>query len=160
VLPLAVTLFFYILFANWLSALPLTFGGKEALPPPAADINYVLPLALLVFVWKHVAGSRAHHGAGRQLVHTLKGHQPGLFILWIIEEVSAVLSHTLRLFGNVLAGGILLTVIAGLLPVEINWVLNGGWKLFDLFIGLVQAFIFALLTIIYFGQAMEDREGH
>jgi F-type H+-transporting ATPase subunit a len=54
----------------------------------------------------------------------------------------------------------LLEVIAGLLPAQINWVLNGGWKLFDLFIGAVQAFIFALLTIIYFSQAMENREAH
>jgi F-type H+-transporting ATPase subunit a len=160
VLPLAVSLFFYILFCNWLSVLPLTVGGTELLPPPASDVNFVYPLALMVFIWKHVAGSRVHHGPGRQLVHTLKGHQPGLFLLWIIEEISALMSHSLRLFGNVLAGGIMLAVIAGLLPVEINWVLNGGWKLFDLFIGAVQAFIFALLTIIYFSQAMEIRDAH
>ena len=160
VLPLSVTLFFYILFANWLSVLPLNFGGKELLPPPASDVNFVYPLALLVFVWRHAAGARIHHGVGKQLVHTLKGHYAPLSLLWIIEEVSGLLSHSLRLFGNVLAGGILLEVIAGLLPAQINWVLNGGWKLFDLFIGAVQAFIFALLTIIYFSQAMENREAH
>ncbi len=93
-------------------------------------------------------------------MHTLKGHYAPLSLLWIIEEVSGLLSHSLRLFGNVLAGGILLEVIAGLLPVQINWALNGGWKLFDLFIGAVQAFIFALLTIIYFSQAMENRAAH
>ena len=160
VLPLSATLFFYILFANWLSVLPLNFGGKELLPPPASDVNFVYPLALLVFVWRHAAGARIHHGVGKQLVHTLKGHYAPLSLLWIIEEVSGLLSHSLRLFGNVLAGGILLEVIAGLLPAQINWVLNGGWKLFDLFIGAVQAFIFALLTIIYFSQAMENREAH
>jgi F-type H+-transporting ATPase subunit a len=51
-------------------------------------------------------------------------------------------------------------VIGALLPPEVGWVLNGGWKLFDLFIGAIQAFIFALLTIIYFSQALEIREGH
>ena len=160
VLPLSVTLFFYILVSNWLSVLPLTVGGKELLPPPASDVNFVYPLALLVFVWRHAAGARVHHGIGKQLVHTLKGHYAPLSLLWIIEEISGLLSHSLRLFGNVLAGGILLEVIAGLLPVQINWALNGGWKLFDLFIGAVQAFIFALLTIIYFSQAMENREAH
>ena len=160
VLPLSVTLFFFILVSNWLSVLPLTFGGKELLPPPASDVNFVYPLALLVFVWRHAAGARIHHGVGKQLVHTLKGHYAPLSLLWIIEEVSGLLSHSLRLFGNVLAGGIMLSVIAAILPVEVNWALNGAWKLFDLFIGAVQAFIFALLTIIYFGQAMEVREDH
>jgi F-type H+-transporting ATPase subunit a len=160
VLPLSVTLFFYILVSNWLSVLPLTFGGKELLPPPASDVNFVYPLALLVFVWRHLAGSRVHHGLGRQLIYTLKGHQTALAPMWVIEEVSGLMSHALRLFGNVLAGGIMLEVIAAILPVEINWALNGAWKLFDLFIGLVQAFIFALLTVIYFGQAMEVRDGH
>jgi F-type H+-transporting ATPase subunit a len=150
----------FLLICNWLAALPLIVGGHDLLPPPAADINLVLPLALMVFVWKHVAGARVHHGAGRQLVHVLRGHEPKLAPMWIIEEVSFVLGHALRLFGNVLAGTIMLEVIAALLPVEINWILNGGWKLFDLFIGAVQAFIFAFLTIIYFSQAMEVREDH
>lgn len=160
VLPLSVTLFFYILVSNWLSVFPLTVGGRELLPPPASDVNFVYPLALMVFIWKHVAGSRVHRGHGGQLLHTLKGHQPGLAPFWVIEEISGLMSHALRLFGNVLAGGIMLSVIAAILPVEINWALNGAWKLFDLFIGAVQAFIFALLTVIYFSQAMEMRDEH
>lgn len=160
VLPLSVTLFFYILVSNWLSVLPLNVGGHELLPPPASDVNFVYPLALMVFIWKHLSGARVHHGLGRQVVHTLKGHSTPLFLFWIIEEISGLMSHALRLFGNVLAGGIMLSVIAAILPVEINWALNGAWKLFDLFIGAVQAFIFALLTVIYFSQAMENREAH
>ncbi len=160
VLPLSVALFFYILVSNWLSVFPLTVGGTELLPPPASDVNFVYPLALLVFFWRHAAGARVHHGLGRQVIHTLKGHKPSLAVMWVIEELSGLTSHALRLFGNVLAGGIMLAVIASILPVEINWALNGAWKLFDLFIGAVQAFIFALLTIIYFSQAMEIRDGH
>lgn len=159
-IPLSVTLFCFLLICNWLSALPLMVNGKDLLPPPAGDINLVLPLALMVFVWKHVAGARVHHGAGRQLMHVLRGHEPKLAPMWVIEEVSFVLGHALRLFGNVLAGTIMLEVIAALLPAEISWILNGGWKLFDLFIGAVQAFIFAFLTIIYFSQAMEVTEDH
>lgn len=160
VVPLSVTLFCFLLICNWLSVLPLVVNGKDLLPPPAGDVNLVFPLALLVFVWKHVAGSRVHHGAFKQLTHTLKGHQASLAPMWVIEEFSGLLSHALRLFGNVLAGTVMLAVIAALLPPEINWVLGGAWKLFDLFIGAVQAFIFAFLTIIYFGQAMEIREDH
>ncbi|HEX5401078.1 MAG TPA: F0F1 ATP synthase subunit A [Pseudonocardiaceae bacterium] len=159
-IPLAVSLFCFLLICNWLSVLPLTINDSELLPAPAGDVNLVFALALLVFVWKHVAGARRHHGPIRQLVFTLKGHNGYLAPMWVIEEVSGVLSHALRLFGNILAGGIMLQVIATLLPVEINWAFAGGWKLFDLFIGAVQAFIFAFLTIIYFGQAMELRDGH
>ena len=62
VLPLAVTLFVYILISNWLSVLPVQYsskaGGapKELFAPPASDINYVLALALFVFICYHVAG--------------------------------------------------------------------------------------------------------
>jgi F-type H+-transporting ATPase subunit a len=158
-IPLTVTLFFFLLICNWLSVLPLVVNGKDLLPPPAGDVNLVYPLALGVFIWKHVEGSRVHHGVFKQVAHTVKGHQAQLAPMWIIEEISGLLSHALRLFGNVLAGTIMLAVIAALLPTEINWILGGAWKLFDLFIGAVQAFIFAFLTIIYFGQAMEIREG-
>jgi F-type H+-transporting ATPase subunit a len=159
-IPVSVTLFFFLLIANWFSALPLSVNGKDLLPPPAGDVNLVFALALLVFVWKHASGARRHHGLGRQFMHTVKGHQKWLFPMWIIEEISGVMSHALRLFGNILAGGIMIEVIAALIPPEIGWALNGGWKLFDLFIGAVQAFIFSFLTIIYFGQAMELREEH
>ena len=62
VLPLAVTLFVYILISNWLSVLPVQYsskaGGapKELFAPPASDINYVLALALFVFICYHLAG--------------------------------------------------------------------------------------------------------
>src|SRR6516165_11271908 len=63
VLPLAVTLFAFILIANWLSVLPVQYqdsGGKahELIAPPASDINFVLALALFVFVGYHAAGIR------------------------------------------------------------------------------------------------------
>lgn len=159
-IPISVALFVFLLICNWLSVLPLSIGGRELLPPPASDVNLVYPLALMVFVWKHVAGARTHHGAGRQLVHTLKGHDPRFSFMWVIEEITSVVSHSLRLFGNILAGGIMLQVIAVVLPPVVNWALNGAWKLFDMFIGAVQAFVFAYLTIIYFTQAMELREDH
>ena len=62
--------------------------------------------------------------------------------------------------GNIFAGGIMIAVIGTVLPVSVGWALNGGWKLFDMFVGAVQAFIFALLTVIYFSQSMELRDEH
>lgn len=151
--PLSVTLFMFILAANWIVVLPL----HHQLPPPTADVNMVYPLALLVFFWRQIAGARAHGGPGKQLVHILKGHNPQLAPLWLLEEFTSVVSHALRLFGNILAGGVMLSVF-GLFPLFIQWLPAAGWKLFDMFIGLLQAFIFAFLTIIYFTQSMEDRE--
>lgn len=158
-IPLAVTLFVFILACNWMTILPVHIGGRSILPPPTSDVNFVYPLAILVFVWRHIAGARRHGGPHKQLVHVLKGHKPALAPMWLIEEVSGLVSHALRLFGNIFAGVIMLELFA-LLPAYVGWLPNGGWKLFDMFIGLVQAFIFALLAIVYFSQAMENREEH
>jgi F-type H+-transporting ATPase subunit a len=64
----------------------------------------------------------------------------------------------LRLFGNIFSGVIMVSLI-GLFPAFILWAPNVIWKLFDLFIGLIQAFIFALLTVLYFSSAAPDEEG-
>lgn len=159
-IPLSLTMFVLCLTASWLTILPVHVGHKSVLPPPTADVNFVYPLALVVFIWKHIQGSKQHGGPGKQFLHTIKGHQKEFALMWIIEEISGVVSHALRLWGNIFAGVIMLELFA-LLPAYIGWAPNGGWKLFDMFIGLIQSFIFALLTIIYFGQAMEHREeGH
>jgi F-type H+-transporting ATPase subunit a len=150
--PLSIALFVFILAANWIVVLPL----HHFLPPPTADVNMVYPMALLVFFWRQFAGARAHGGAFRQLRHIAQGHNPKLAPLWFLEEITGVVSHALRLFGNLLAGGVMLSLFA-LIPFWVTWLPTAGWKLFDTFIGLVQAFIFSFLTIIYFAQSMEDR---
>ncbi|MGH7869747.1 MAG: F0F1 ATP synthase subunit A [Candidatus Dormibacteraceae bacterium] len=157
-MPLSITLFILILACNWLSVLPAHVGGKDVLPPPTSDVNLVYALALLLFLWKHVAGVKRHHGIGRHFLHVAKGHYPPLAPLWILEEFTNLLSLPLRLFGNIFAGGIMIELF-GLLPAYVLWLPNAGWKLFDMGIGLIQAFIFVLLTIMYFSEAMEVREG-
>jgi F-type H+-transporting ATPase subunit a len=164
VLPLAVTLFTYILISNWLSVLPLQYkqDGKatEVLSPAAADINYVLALALFVFVCYHAAGIWRRGIIGHP-VKVLKGHVAVLAPINIVEELAKPISLSLRLFGNIFAGGILVALIASLIPPVLMWAPNAIWKTFDLFVGAIQAFIFALLTILYFSQSMElDDEHH
>jgi F-type H+-transporting ATPase subunit a len=163
VLPLAVTLFAFILIANWLSVLPVQFkdsGGKahELLAPPASDINFVLALALFVFVCYHAAGIWRRGPIGHP-VALLKGHVAILAPINIVEEIAKPISLSLRLFGNIFAGGILVALIS-LFPWWIMWLPNAIWKSFDLFVGAIQAFIFALLTILYFSQSMELEEHH
>jgi F-type H+-transporting ATPase subunit a len=162
VLPLAVTLFVFILSANWLSVLPVQYTSHgathELLKPPASDINFVLALALFVFVCYHAAGIW-RRGPGGHVVKLLKGHVTLLAPINLVEELAKPISLSLRLFGNIFAGGILVALIA-LFPPYILWLPNAIWKSFDLFVGAIQAFIFALLTILYFSQSMELDEDH
>jgi F-type H+-transporting ATPase subunit a len=162
VLPLAVTLFVFILIANWLSVLPVQYTKDgvthELLKPPASDINFVLALALFVFVSYHAAGIWRRGIIGYP-VKLLKGHVAFLAPINLVEELAKPISLSLRLFGNMFAGGILVALIA-LFPAYIMWLPNAIWKSFDLFVGAIQAFIFALLTILYFSQSMELEEHH
>jgi F-type H+-transporting ATPase subunit a len=163
VLPLAVTIFVFILISNWLSVLPLQYTDKsgkttELLSSAAADINYVLALALFVFVCYHAAGIWRRGIIGHP-IKVLKGHVAVLAPINLVEELAKPISLSLRLFGNIFAGGILVALIA-LFPPYVMWLPNAIWKSFDLFVGAIQAFIFALLTVLYFSQAMELDEDH
>src|SRR6185312_1924596 len=162
VLPLAVTLFVFILAANWLSVLPLQYtqDGKthELLKPPASDINFVLALALFVFVCYHAAGVWRRGIIGHP-VKLLKGHVAILAPINLVEELAKPISLSLRLFGNIFAGGILVALIA-MFPPYILWLPNAIWKSFDLFVGAIEAFIFALLTVLYFSQSTNQEEHH
>lgn len=161
VLPLAVAIFVYILISNWLAVLPLQYTDShgrntELLPSAAADINYVAALAVFVFICYHLAGFWRRGLLGHPW-RVLKGHFWPMALFNLIEEIAKPVSLSLRLFGNIFAGGIMVMLI-GLFPPMLMWAPNALWKSFDLFIGLIQAFIFALLTILYFGQAMEMEE--
>ena len=163
VLPLAVALFVFILIANWLSVLPIQYKDQtgaihEPLKPPASDINFVLALALFVFVCYHAAGIWRRGFVGHP-VKVVKGHVAFLAPINVVEEIAKPISLSLRLFGNIFAGSILVALIA-LFPPYIMWAPNAIWKSFDLFVGAIQAFIFALLTILYFSQSMELEEDH
>jgi F-type H+-transporting ATPase subunit a len=163
VLPLAVTLFVFILIANWLAVLPVQYTDSsgaihELLKPPASDINFVLALALFVFICYHAAGFWRRGPLGHPW-RVLKGHVALMAPINLVEEIAKPISLSLRLFGNIFAGGILVALIA-LFPPYIMWLPNAIWKSFDLFVGAIQAFIFALLTILYFSQSMELDEHH
>ena len=147
IVPLAVALFLFILIGNWFEAIPT--GHK--LPPPAADTNMTYGLALVVIIGVHTFGVR-EVGVRQYL-------KPFLSPLHLIEEIVKPFSLALRLFGNIFAGGIMLALIA-LIPPYILWAPNLIWKLFDMFIGGIQAFIFALLTVLYFGMAGAKHQEH
>jgi len=173
IVPLAVALFVFILISNMFEIFGL--GSKvEILPAPTADINLPLALALFVIVLVHFASIRTR-GVGGYVKHYLTQPFPiylmpfNLFIN-LVEEIAKPITLALRLFGNLFSGGLMLTLLAALVAWTLGPVPMGGiavlifdpvWKLFDgLLIATIQAFIFALLAILYFETAMTDIGGH
>jgi F-type H+-transporting ATPase subunit a len=163
VVPLAATIGFYILVANYLDFLPITVIHN--VKPAMADVNQTAAMAIVVFILVNAYSIR---------VRGLKGYlhhftRPMELPLWarilfiplnIVEELVKPVTLTLRLFGNIFAGLLMAYVITFLLG-GIGIPVLVVWKLFDvLFIGLIQAFIFMLLTMIYFGLAREGLEEH
>ncbi len=156
VVPLAVTIFIFILTANWISVIPS--GHKpEFLPPPTSSIDLPLAMGLIVVIWATAAGIR-RRGLRNYLKH-LKEPYLALLPINILEELIKPITLALRLFGNIFAGSVLVLLISKL-PYPIIWAPDFIWKLFDMFIGAIQAFIFALLTILYFSQAIGPEEAH
>jgi F-type H+-transporting ATPase subunit a len=152
IVPLALALFLFILTANWLEVIPSSpRGGTEYLPSPTANVNLTYAMALLVIVIVHTASIRAR-GLRGYVKHYFQPF-PFFFPINVIEEITKPITLALRLFGNLFAGTLMLLLIAALLPLYIVPVADVAWKLFDMFIGFIQAFIFALLTIVYYGMA-------
>jgi F-type H+-transporting ATPase subunit a len=152
VVPLAVTIFVFILLANWIEIFPGLFHNTDYLPSPTADVNltYALGIVAVVSAW---AAGVARNGVRGFLRHVF--HRPWLLVpINVIEELVKPFTLALRLFGNLFGGGIMIALILGLFPPFASWVFTVPWKLFDMFIGVIQAFIFALLTIIYYRFAL------
>ncbi|MGH3770996.1 MAG: F0F1 ATP synthase subunit A [Pseudonocardiaceae bacterium] len=152
VVPLAISLFFFILIANWLSILP--HAWEQYVRPPTSDVNLTFAMSFFVIILVHITGIRVK--GKRYFKHFVEPY-PILLPLTLIEELVKPVTLGLRLFGNILSGTVMVAVLS-LLPVAVSWLPTSAWKLFDLFIGLLQALIFALLTIIYFGFAAGGHE--
>ncbi|MDQ1463894.1 MAG: F-type H+-transporting ATPase subunit a [Actinomycetota bacterium] len=148
VVPLAVTLFCFILLCNWIGLLPS--GHPEKLPAPTADINLTLALAIAVIIPLHIVSIR-RRGLKQYVKHYFQPY-PIMFPINLIEELVKPFTLALRLFGNLISGAIMVALLALMTP-YILWVPQGAWKLIDAAVGVIQAFIFALLTILYFAFA-------
>jgi F-type H+-transporting ATPase subunit a len=181
VVPLAVALFFFILIANWIEMIPSQINEhhSEIFVAPTADTNltYAMAILVIVSVWVYgirTQGAKAYfkHFIGQSIFPDKKAIDIPIRIVFtflnVLEELIKPVTLALRLFGNIFAGGIMIALIAGLVAWQIGPAPIGGvlgflstilWKLFDMFIGLIQAFIFALLTVLYFGMAGSGHGG-
>jgi F-type H+-transporting ATPase subunit a len=160
VVPLAMTIFILVLVADWIELLPGTWHGTDYLPSPSADVSFTFALGILVFVLTNYENIRSK-GIGGYIKYFFR-KPVAMFPLHVIEEITKPITLGLRLFGNIFAGSImvaLLLAFPGIVGGIIGIPLTVVWKLFDAFIGVVQAFIFALLTILYYQFAV-SKEGH
>lgn len=143
--PFVSTIFMFVLVSNWLSVIPYCES-------PTRDLNVTLSLALLVFVMSQVLAVRMRGG-----IRYLKGFlepYPFMLPLNIVSEIAKPISHSFRLFGNTFGGAILVTVVsAKFAPVLVPAALNA---FYGLFVGAIQAFVFAILTVAYINVAVES----
>ncbi|SFL62677.1 F0F1 ATP synthase subunit A [Pelosinus propionicus] len=143
--PLIITLFLFLVVGNELGLVP-------GFTSPTNDINTTLGLALMIVLIVHVLGIK-NKGFVRYFKHFFEPYVP-FVIINIIEEVAKPITLSFRLFGNILAGEILLLVLGMLVPYFVPTL----WLAFSVFVGIVQAFIFTMLSISYLSNSMQD--GH
>ncbi|MBI4796779.1 MAG: F0F1 ATP synthase subunit A [Deltaproteobacteria bacterium] len=144
--PYIATVFLYIMFCNLIGLIPGFLS-------PTSNINTTLSLALLTFVYTHYLGVK-YHGA-KYIKHFL-GPIPALAPLFlpieIIGHVARVLSLTLRLFGNIMGEDLVLAILlflAGMFLAPLPMMFLA------VFTSVVQAFVFTLLSMMYFAGSME-----
>jgi F-type H+-transporting ATPase subunit a len=152
------TIFLYVLANNWLELVPgftngtiFVTNGQEKVPlfrSPSADLNFTLALALSAIFMVQFWGIR-HTGWGgwSSKFINLRGGPIGFFvgILELFSELSRIISLTFRLFGNLFAGEVLLSVIPSLVPLVVVL----PFLFLEMFVGVVQALIFALLALAF-----------
>ncbi len=148
--PLAITLFVFLLIANWIGLVP-------RLKSPTNDWNTTLGLALMSFFLVQFYSIR-RRGLGGFLKHLFL--QPPYFPLSVIDELAKPVTLSFRLYFNIFVGELLLTLIVILVPPWVSWLPGAVWTLFSLFVGVVQAFIFTVLTVSYIAVATEVANGH
>jgi len=160
--PLIVTIFLFVLTANMLDFLPIfgtigLFQHGEFVPlfhAVNADLNSTLALAIISFFVIEISGI-AMLGALKYGSKFVNIHSPMAFavgLLEIIGNLARLVSLSFRLFGSILAGEVLLLVIGSFLP----YLVPVPLMLFEVFIGFLQAAIFALLTLAFIKIAIME----
>jgi F-type H+-transporting ATPase subunit a len=144
----AVTLFWFVAIANWPHLIP-----ASPLPAPTSDINLTLALAVAAMAMVHLTAVQLR-GIRGYLRHYLSPWW--LAPVKVLEEVIKPLTLALRLFGMVFASALMIVLIGEILPAPAAVLPHVLWTLFDVFVGVIQAFIFALLTLLYFRALSPD----
>jgi F-type H+-transporting ATPase subunit a len=185
-LPIVGGMFFFILFSNWIGLLPGTGSiginrAGEFLPllrPANTDLNMTLAMAVFAVIASHILGifTIGFFKYANKFIkfgdiwHAVKSGSPikmmvaGIeFFVGLIEifsEVAKMVSLSLRLFGNIFAGEVLLTVLASLISGYGAFLIPLPFMLLELIVGIVQATVFSMLTLVYLSIATSQIHGH
>jgi F-type H+-transporting ATPase subunit a len=183
-LPLVGTLFLFILVCNWMGVLPGVgsfwrtielHGHVENAPifrPANADLNLTLAMAALTIITSHFVGMItigffAHWNKFIAIGTIIKGFRKGginimvglveavVGVIELVAEVAKVVSLSLRLFGNIFAGEVLITVMFSL----VAYVVPLPFTFLELIVGMVQATVFAMLALVYLTILSEKPHG-
>lgn len=169
--PLLATLFLFVLTNNWLGALPGvgTIGFNELnaegehvlvplLRPGNADLNNTLALAVISVLSIQFFGIITI-GFFKYFSKFINFKGPIEFFIGLLElvsEIAKILSFSLRLFGNIFAGEVLLTVIMVILP----YLGPIPFSMLELFVGVIQALVFMMLTLVFIKIATSSHDEH
>lgn len=158
--PLILSVFLFILMSNWLGLLPgvgsIQTNGEPLFRGFTADLNGTLALAVFTIILVQIYAIR-ELGVLGHLKHYFsdKPWNPiNLFVgvLEVLGEFTRMASLSLRLFGNIFAGEVLLATIAGISG-YLSPITTLPFYFMELFVGLIQAFVFTMLTIVYLSVA-------
>lgn len=164
--PIIMTIFIFILAINWIALLPITdtFGvyqeshGEEKLIPflhsGNTDLNITIGFTLVAFFVIEFAGIAAL-GIWKYAGKFINFKSPMAFMIGIIElfsEFARLIAFSFRLFGNIFAGKTLIVVAMFFVP----FILPVPLLAFEVFVGLIQAFVFAVLTLFFIKLAVEE----
>jgi F-type H+-transporting ATPase subunit a len=170
--PLVATIFLFVLFSNWSGLLPgagtVTIpgvhNGHEMLLPllrsPSADLNMTAAVAIVAMCAVQFFGVSAlglrGYGSKFFIAPWKKPYVIGTAVgfLELIGEFAKILSFSFRLFGNVFAGEVLLLVMLNLMP----YIVPLPFLMLEVFVGIVQAGVFSLLTLVFLKMATEAHE--
>lgn len=146
-------------FRNWICAIFLftifcNLSGLVGLRPPTADYGVTLALGLITFALIQINGLRA-----QKIGHITALFQPTpiLFPINLIGELAVPLSLSLRLFGNMMSGTILMGLIYGLLPTAVKIGIPSVLHVYcDIFSGAIQTYVFCMLSMVYINDKIGD----
>ncbi len=141
-------LFMFLLFAN--------ISGLFGLRPPTADFSITFPLGFITFILINYNGFKANKFGH---IKGLFEPMPFMFPVNFVGEIAVPISLSLRLFGNVMSGTVMMGLIYGLLPI---WIKAGIPSVlhvyFDIFSGAIQTYVFCMLTMVYIGDKIGAEE--
>jgi F-type H+-transporting ATPase subunit a len=159
--PLIATIFLFIVVGNELAFIPgvgsVLFNGEPLFRAPAADLNFTLALAIISFFTIEITGilTLGVLKYGGKFVNVKSPVDFAVGLIELISNLGRLISFSFRLFGNIFAGEVMILVagyfFAYFLPVPL--------LAFEVFVGVIQAVVFAMLTLFFIKLAIMEPHG-